>query len=278
MAIDTGSSVVTRTVMRGGSPYSSMAQITASPVDQHHFLSAASLRVGVSLVRGEPKEAVGLALVLRQATAAVSVEGSEIHLRLRVSLIRGELKQARGLALVLRQTSATPLVQDSEIDLPVRVPLFRGEPKEAGGFAIVLRQSTAACQIADSKIVLPACVPLVRGELEEAGSLAIVLRQAAKTHRIEKPKTDLRSRVSLVCGELVKARGLAIVHVNLPKRNEKCVSTLRGLAPYALLGSLSPNLGASNLSAKLDQGRATGERPAVLVPDRSIWALSSPAY
>src|SRR5262249_5247479 len=34
----------------------------------------------------------------------------------------------------------------------------------------------------------------------------------------------------------------------------------------ALLGSLSLNLGACNLTAKLDQGRATAERPALRVP------------
>jgi hypothetical protein len=56
-------------------------------------------------------------------------------------------------------------------------------------------------------------------------------------------------------GELVKAGSLAIIHVILPKRYEECLSS-RGLGSHALLGSLSPNLGASNLTAKLDQDRA----------------------
>jgi hypothetical protein len=72
------------------------------------FLHLAGLRAGVS--RGELEEAVSLALILRQATAAVSIEDSEICLCLSVSLIRGELKQARGLGVVLRQASGTHLV------------------------------------------------------------------------------------------------------------------------------------------------------------------------
>jgi hypothetical protein len=46
------------------------------------FFGLASLQVAVSLVCGELEEAVSLAFVLRQATAAVSIKRSEICLRL----------------------------------------------------------------------------------------------------------------------------------------------------------------------------------------------------
>ena len=91
----------------------------------------------VPLIRGEPEEAGGLALILWQATAACDVADSKIVLPACVALVCGELGEAGGLAIVLRQATATHRIEKPQTDLRSRVSLVCGELVKASGLAIV---------------------------------------------------------------------------------------------------------------------------------------------
>jgi hypothetical protein len=95
------------------------------------------LRRGVSLVCGELVKARGLAIILRQAAAALRVEGPENALRVCASLVGGEFVKASGLAIVLRQPVTTSLVGDPEIVLRPRTSPIGEELVEVAGPSIV---------------------------------------------------------------------------------------------------------------------------------------------
>ena len=63
----------------------------------------------MSLIGGEPIETHGLALVLREAAAAMFVVSAEISLGVGVALVGGEAVEPRGFALVLWEAAAAVL-------------------------------------------------------------------------------------------------------------------------------------------------------------------------
>ena len=72
------------------------------------------MTVGVALIGGELEEAQSLAVVLGEASAAISIENAKIVLCRRVALIRGEPVKARSLAGVPGKASATGFVKKAE--------------------------------------------------------------------------------------------------------------------------------------------------------------------
>jgi hypothetical protein len=98
-------------------------------------------RGGVALLRGEPKKARGLVIVLRQAAATYREEDPEVVLRRRQSLVCGELEKARRLAIVSRQPATALRMENPEAALRRGVSPLGGEFVCMKGRAFVRHRS-----------------------------------------------------------------------------------------------------------------------------------------